>query len=68
MHTHEQFLKVSAGVSLILCPEMENSRDDRRRSGRVGSTLGDRYVTGQPHKMQKDIFQVKQPKTEIHLL
>ena len=40
--------------------EMETGRVDRRRlpvgSGRVGSTLDDRCVTGRPHKMQKETF------------
>ena len=50
------------------------SRDGNRSgrpapvTGRVGSTLGDRCVTGRPHKMQKDTFVKYKPKTEIYLL
>jgi len=46
---------------------METGRVDWHRSGlvtgQVGSTLGDRCVTGQWHKMQKETFFKYKPKS-----
>ena len=46
----------ASGARDAECGDGHRSRRPAPVAGRVGSTLGDRCVTGRPHKMQKDTF------------